>query len=299
MLAPLDNEIVFKKAFTEREVLIAFVKDIVGIDFNPGKIETEKEFFQNSGNIQQKYDVYAESVDHRVIVELQRVEYDYHFDRFLYYHNSAITQLQKGHKEYKLDKTVYTIIFLTQGYEKNLSKDGRPITDSVLISDTNPRNLNGKVVNIFGHKLIFLNSFYQDKNLPSNYKDWLELMSESINNADNYHVNENKKAIQKVIDIIDYENISPEDRRLMKVAASKKAYEKILTTKLEAETERANQAEQAKHQAEQAKQEAEQAKHQAEQAKQEVEDSLTFAVKILAQKMNISIEEASDILNKK
>ncbi len=54
MLAPLDNEVVFKKAFTEQEVLIALVKDIIGIDFNPGQIETEKQFLENPGNIDQK-----------------------------------------------------------------------------------------------------------------------------------------------------------------------------------------------------------------------------------------------------
>ncbi len=227
MLAPLDNEVVFKKAFTERDVLIGLVKDIIGIDFNPGKIETEKEFLKNPGNVEQKYDIYAESVDHRVVVELQRVEYDYHFDRFLYYHNMAIAEFQENCNKYKIDKTVYTIVFLTRGYKKKLAKNGEPIKDSVLISDVNPKSLKGKIYNVYGHKLIFLNSFYKNDDVPQKYKDWLKLVDESINNQEDYNVNENKKAIKKVCSLIDYKNISSSERREMKVAEEKKDLQKI------------------------------------------------------------------------
>ena len=41
-IARLDNEVFFKKAFTDKIVFKAFVKDIVGIDVDPDTIETEK-----------------------------------------------------------------------------------------------------------------------------------------------------------------------------------------------------------------------------------------------------------------
>jgi hypothetical protein len=41
-LARLDNEVFFKKVFTNQIVFRAFAKDIVGIDVEPDKIETEK-----------------------------------------------------------------------------------------------------------------------------------------------------------------------------------------------------------------------------------------------------------------
>jgi hypothetical protein len=44
MLAPLDNGTIFKKAFTDKTVFISFVKDILGIDIEVDKIETEKKF---------------------------------------------------------------------------------------------------------------------------------------------------------------------------------------------------------------------------------------------------------------
>ncbi|MBP7533878.1 MAG: hypothetical protein KA783_05495, partial [Chitinophagales bacterium] len=62
MLARLDNEVFFKKAFTDMIVFKAFVKDIIGIDVSPEKIETEKAFQPKLGNINFKYDIFAEDV---------------------------------------------------------------------------------------------------------------------------------------------------------------------------------------------------------------------------------------------
>ena len=42
MLANLDNEVHFKKVFTDVEVFTAFVKDVIGIEVKINKVETEK-----------------------------------------------------------------------------------------------------------------------------------------------------------------------------------------------------------------------------------------------------------------
>ncbi|MCB1189527.1 MAG: hypothetical protein KDK90_03795 [Leptospiraceae bacterium] len=63
MLAPLDNETIFKKAFTDKEVFKSFVKDIFGIDIQVENIETEKRF------VDFKIDIYAETTDHRFLIE--------------------------------------------------------------------------------------------------------------------------------------------------------------------------------------------------------------------------------------
>ena len=44
MLGSLDNEVIFKKAFTDKIVFEHFVKDVLGLDIEIGKIETEKKF---------------------------------------------------------------------------------------------------------------------------------------------------------------------------------------------------------------------------------------------------------------
>jgi hypothetical protein len=92
MLGNLDNEVIFKKAFTNELVFKSFVKDVLGIDFVMGKIETEKKFNPKIGFVDFELDIYAESADKRVCIEIQRVEYDHHFDRFLHYFLILITE---------------------------------------------------------------------------------------------------------------------------------------------------------------------------------------------------------------
>ncbi|MEM4271155.1 MAG: PD-(D/E)XK nuclease family transposase [Candidatus Pacearchaeota archaeon] len=278
MLAPLDNQVIFKIAFTDKEVLTAFVKDILGIDVVIDKIETEKKFEPKIGNIDFSYDIFAESADHRVIIEIQRLEFDYHFDRFLHYHNMAVSELQRRAKDYKIDQTVYTIVILTAPYTIQ-TKTGLPIKDEVLISSADPRDLEDKVVPIYGHKLVFLNPNYKKESTPSNYRDWLDLIYESIHNRERYRLNFGKEAIKKAVSLIEFENLSPEQIREMKEVEGRKAtiaiYEKRLERaekELEQEKQRAEQekqrAEQEKQRAEQEKQRAEQEKQRAEQEKQ-------------------------------
>lgn len=83
MLAPLDDETIFKRAFTDKTVFTHFVKDVVGIEVEVDKIETEKKF-EPKGQIAVSFDIFAESVDKRVVIEIQRIDYDYNFDRFLH-----------------------------------------------------------------------------------------------------------------------------------------------------------------------------------------------------------------------
>ncbi|MCP5497108.1 MAG: hypothetical protein H7A23_21345 [Leptospiraceae bacterium] len=69
MLALPDNETIFKKTFTDKEVFECFVKDIFGIDIQVENVETEKRFDPIIGQIGFKIDIYAETTDHRFIIE--------------------------------------------------------------------------------------------------------------------------------------------------------------------------------------------------------------------------------------
>jgi predicted transposase/invertase (TIGR01784 family) len=226
MLAPLDNETIFKTAFTDKTVFKSFVKDILGIDIEVDKIETEKKFEPKVGNIDITLDIFAESTDHRVIIEIQRVDYDYNFDRFLHYFMMAVAQLQKRAEEYTIDRTVYTIVVLTAPYKIN-QKNQRPIKDEVMITSVDPRNLDDKIVEVYGYKLIFLNHYYRKENTPANYRDWLDLIYESIHNPDNYRVNLNHAGIKKAVELIEFERLSPEKLHQMKVDAQRKVMRKL------------------------------------------------------------------------
>jgi predicted transposase/invertase (TIGR01784 family) len=90
-----------------------------------------------------------------------------------------------------------------------------------------PRNLDDKIVEIYGHKLVFLNHYYRDENTPPNYRDWLDLIYESIHNPKDYHVNLNHQGIKKVVELIEYDRLSPEQLHQMKVDAQRKVVRKI------------------------------------------------------------------------
>jgi hypothetical protein len=231
-LARLDNEVFFKKAFTDEIVFKAFVKDIVGIEVEPAKIETEKAFQPKLGNIAFKYDIFAEDVKRRIVIEIQKVEYDHNFDRFLHYHLQAITEQQRSSEDYSVEKTVYTIVVITAPYKVN-AKTNELYKDEVLVSNLNPKNLKGVERNIFNHQLIYLNPNYKGQDTPTNYRDWLDLIYESIHNPENPQINIKNLGVKRATEIVSYENISPDEWEQAKIEASKR---KVIT--LEREEER-------------------------------------------------------------
>lgn len=222
MLASLESETIFKKAFTDKTVFTCFVRDILNINIDVDKIETEKKFEFKVGQIDICYDIYAESKDQRFVIEIQRVDYDYHFDRFLHYHLAAILEQQRHSQAYTINKTVYTIVVLTAPYRIN-QRTGMPIADEVLISSVNPRNLKNTELEIYGHQLIFLNPHYRGKDTPQNYRDWLDLIYDSINNPTDFKLNLENEGIKKTVELIDYEKLDPATMTEMKIMNERKA----------------------------------------------------------------------------
>jgi PD-(D/E)XK nuclease family transposase len=231
-LARLDNEVFFKKAFTDKIVFKAFVKDIIGIDVEPDKIETEKAFQPRLGNINFKYDIFAEDTKKRVIIEIQKVEYDHNFDRFLHYHLQAITEQQRSSDDYSVGRTVYTIVVMTAPHKIN-AKTREIYKDEVLIATLNPKNLKGIERKIFNHELVYLNPNYKGKDTPENYRNWLDLIYESIHHPEAPKVNLKNAGVKRATEIIKHENISPEEWEQAKIEASKR-----IVIKLEREEER-------------------------------------------------------------
>jgi hypothetical protein len=209
MLGNLANEVIFKKAFTDKFVLQCFVRDLFGIDFIPETVETEKRFEPKISHIDFKYDIFAQSKDQRIIVEIQKVDYDYNFDRFLLYHNMAIAEMQRTSKEYKTDKVVYTIAVFTSNYVSR-ERNGKLVERDILIHYSNLFDIEGNEYDVFAHKLIFLNHNYIKNTTPQGYKDWLNLVKESIINPENPIINLNNQGVRKVAEIIDYEKLTPE-----------------------------------------------------------------------------------------
>jgi hypothetical protein len=229
MLGNLDNEVIFKKAFTDKFVLKCLVKDLFGVDFEPETVETEKRFEPKIAYIDFKYDIFAESKDKRVVVEIQKVDYDYNFDRFLLYHNMAIAEMQRTSKEYKTDRVVYTIAVFTSKYVAK-EKNGALVDSDILFHYSNLFDLEGKEYDVFGHKLIYLNHNHIKDSTPDGYKDWLNLVKESIKHPESPDVNLDNEGIKKVVEIIDFERLTPEEMRETKnsnaAESAKEIYER-------------------------------------------------------------------------
>ena len=211
MLGNLDNEVIFKKAFTDKIVFTQFVKDILDLDVEIGIIETEKKFLPKIGYIDFELDIFAESVDKRIVIEIQKVEYDHNFDRFLHYFLMVIAEQQKRSKEYGIEQTVYMIVVLTAPYSIN-QKNGKAVKDEVLLINLNPRNLKGGEIDIYGHQFVCLNPNHPDKGTPARMQDWLDLIYQSIHSPERPIVNENNQGIKRAVDLISFENLTPEER---------------------------------------------------------------------------------------
>ncbi len=227
MLGNLANEVIFKKAFTDKFVLQCLVRDLFNVDFVPETVETEKRFEPKIAHIDFKYDIFAQSHDQRIIVEIQKVDYDYNFDRFLLYHNMAIAEMQRSSKEYKTDKVVYTIAVFTGKYI-GTERNGKLVERDILFHHSNLFDLDGKEFDVFGHKLIFLNHHYIKDTTPEGYRDWLSLVKESIKNPENPSINLKNHGVKKVAELIDYERLNPEELRESKnrnaAESAKEAY---------------------------------------------------------------------------
>jgi len=220
-LARLDNEVFFKKAFTDPVVFRAFVRDIVGIETNPPVIETEKSFSPKAGNVAFRYDIFADDPESRTIVEIQKVEYDHNFDRFLHYHIQGITEQQRSSEDYGVARTVYTIVVMTAPYRVSL-RTGEIYRDEVMVSNMNPCNLLGRERPLFNHKLVFLNPNYRGEGTPANYRDWLDLIFESIHHPENPRINTGNAGVARAASLVEFDSLSPEDLERSKIEVGKR-----------------------------------------------------------------------------
>ncbi len=221
MLANLDNEVIFKKAFTDKIVFTAFVKDIVGIDIEVDEIQTEKKFEPKVGHIDFSLNIFAESKDERIITEIQLLEYDHYLDDFSHY----ISKQQHRSSVY-FNKQIYTIVILTAPYEFT-SKLREPFKNEAFISRLDPRSVMCSEVLTSKHRLIFLNPYYKNSFRDAQYKDWLDLMCKSNQTRSNIKINYNKATIKRVADLINTYNLTPEDQAERKKREATKITRKL------------------------------------------------------------------------
>jgi predicted transposase/invertase (TIGR01784 family) len=209
MLGSLDNEVIFKKAFTDKIVFEAFVKDILGLEITVGTIETEKKFAPPIGRIDFELDIFAETLDKRTVIELQRAQYDYNFDRFMHYLQMLVAEQQEKASKYKVKQTVYLIVIMTLPYKFN-DLTGEAVKEEVIVTKFSSKNLNGKEIPIYGHQMVCLNPNHPETNTPPEIRDWLDLFYQSIHSPERPIINRNNVGIKRAAELIDFTKLTPQ-----------------------------------------------------------------------------------------
>jgi len=204
-VASLRYGVIFKKAFCDPEIFTAFVRDIIGIEIQIDIVETEKQFDPPIGQVQSRFDLFAEDKKNRLVVDIQHVRYDDHYDRFLHYHCAAILEQVPNAKYYRPPKKVFTIVVLTSGDRHNRD---------VSIIDFDPKDLQGQGLGEIPHKVIYLCPKYVNQNTPEPYRTWLLAINDTLDEKveeSHYSLPE----IQKIFSHIEKHGISPEERAKM------------------------------------------------------------------------------------
>lgn len=221
MLVNLDNEVHFKKVFTDTEVFRGFAKDVTGIDLAIDKVETEKVLSSPVGAIKFRMDLYAEDEEKRAVVEIQKVDYDYNYDRFTHYFSANLIDVQRSSKDYSYAKEVYLIVVVTEAYRIR-ELDGQPVKDGVLITDINPRTIQGEERQMTNHKMMILNTEHVDENTPQEIRDWMDLIRESMHNPANPRINRANPFIAKAAMLAELDGLDPEQLAEAKIHEMRK-----------------------------------------------------------------------------
>lgn len=233
MLANLDNEVHFKRVFTDVEVFTAFVHDVLGIHLKVDRVETEKVLPGKVGAIKFRMDIFAEDDAQRTVVEIQKVDYDYAYDRFTHYFLGNLIDLQRSSKTYAFAKDVYLIVVVTAAYRIS-DKNGRAIKDDILITDINPRSRQGELRDMFNHKMVILNTTNVGADTPPAIRDWLELITQSIQSPEHPHLNLSNPGVARAALLAELDNITPEEL----AEAKEQEMRKVAFAQIEAETDR-------------------------------------------------------------
>jgi len=210
-LAPLDNSVVFKKLFRDPAIVTAFVKDLIGVDLDitADNIELEKQFVPTVGAVDIKIDIFVQDPKHRLVIEIQRQRYDYHADRFLYYHDVAKVELIRSYQDYRFGHTVYTIVWLPRRTHDPFLNHSIVTTSLCSVTEV------GGHLNLYPHRLYFLNPFSVNEHTPTGVADWLRLAAESITNPQHPTLNLERPILERATQLIMEDGITPQERAQM------------------------------------------------------------------------------------
>jgi predicted transposase/invertase (TIGR01784 family) len=224
-VAPLRYGVIFKKVFSKPHIFTAFVKDILGIEIEIDKVETEKSFSPVIGSVDSRFDLFAQDKKNRLIVDIQHKRYKDHYDRFLHDHCVALIEQITSSANYKPDMQVYTIVVLTSGDKHK--------TD-ILITDFSPKKLDGTSIAETQHKIVYVCPKYVSDKTPEPSQEWLKAINDSLDKQVEESDYQNE-VIQEVFSLIKKDKISPQEYARIKDEYSDEEYMQEQTQKAKKE----------------------------------------------------------------
>lgn len=204
-VAPLRYDVIFKKAFSDPDIFTAFVHDVLGIRIQISKVQTEKAFKPPIGRVASRFDLFAEDLKNRIIVDIQHVRYLDHYDAFLHYHCAAILEQVTKAENYRPKLAVYSIIVLTSGDKHTV--------DWATI-DFDPKTRDGEGLGEIPHKVVYLCPKYVTAATPAPLRQWLQAIDDTLDETVDESDYENP-LIQRIFDLIEQDRVSPEERAKM------------------------------------------------------------------------------------
>lgn len=203
-VVPLRYGTAFKKAFSDPEIFSAFVRDVIGVELEFTHVEQEKAFLAPVGQVDIRFDLFAEDPKHRAVVELQHVRERDAFSRFHYYHLIAQIEQVTTSKSYEPERTVYTIVILTRLPEdENLRFDVASQSSDIVTHD-------GRPLGLFKHRIVFVNPRALRPTTPPALRKWLELFEDSLDST----IDESAyphPLFRRVIEAIEVHHLSPRE----------------------------------------------------------------------------------------
>lgn len=201
---PLKYGVTFKRIFSDPIIFSQFASDVLGFPIHVDRVFTEYEYPESVGYVKLKYDLFAEDVAQRTIIEIQHIREDDSFDRFLYYHLIALAEQVRGFSAYRFERNVYTIVVLTR-----LPREA-DLQFSHAVSNMSPVNEFGKQIELYPHRLVFLGPRSVNAQTPLTARPWLELIADSLDSQ----VEEAKyesDLFQQIIERMRRNTVSPEE----------------------------------------------------------------------------------------
>lgn len=200
-VAPLYHGVIFKKVFSHPDIFAGFASDIIGIPLEIENVNIAHVPFSD------KADVYCQllACDKKksIIINLQHVRDDEHYDFFLHTYHKALFEFLASSPQKNLKIFNIVIINTSEKHRKDVL-----VTECAPLNSLRSENKNA-------HKIFFLCPKYLNENTPLAYQEWLKAIEDSLDRIIEETEYQNL-FVRRIFNLIEESQISLYDKAQMK-----------------------------------------------------------------------------------